>query len=79
MRFLCWSISAIIIIGWATGKILHPGSGDFPHNFFLFKYSLDLLFINGAVVMFIWPFLISKGIVGANYHDEMSLGKQKYF
>lgn len=79
MRILCWSISAIILFGWVIGKIYHPSNTNFPHHFFLFKYSLDILFINGAIVMFIWPFLISMGILGANYHEEDKLGKAKIF
>lgn len=79
MRILCWAISAIILIGWAIGRILHPGNANFPHHFFLLKHSLDLLFINGALVMFVWPFLISKGILGANYNNESELGKAKIF
>lgn len=79
MRILCWSISTIIIIGWVICRILHPGNANFPHHFFLFKYSLDLLFINIAIVVFLWPFLISKGIIGANYHDENKFGKAKIF
>ncbi len=79
MRILCWAISAIMLIGWAIAKILHPGKTIFPHHFFLFKYSLDILFINVPMTLFIWPFLISKGIIGANYHDENEFGKAKIY
>ena len=79
MRFFYWSISALILLLWAIGRILHPGNANFPHDFFLFKYSLNFLFVNVALVIFIWPFLISKGVLGANYHDEDEFGKAKVF
>lgn len=79
MRIFSWVISAVILIGWSIGRILHPENATFPHSFFLFKHSLDILFINGALVMFNWPFLIEKGIIGPNYYDENEFGKAKMF
>lgn len=79
MRIFCWSITILILFGWAIGRILHPGNANFPHPFFLVKYSLDIFFVNLALVMFVWPFLINKGVIGANYHDEDELGRAKIF
>jgi len=79
MRILCWSMSALILTGWAIGRSLHPGNVNFPHPFFLFKYSLEILFISIAIVLFIWPILISKGVIGANYHTENEVGKAKIY
>jgi hypothetical protein len=79
VRFFIWSMSAILLIGWILGRILHPGNANFPHHFYLIKYSLDIVVINIVLVMFIWPFLISKGIIGANYHDENEYEKAKIF
>ena len=77
MRILCWSISLITLIGWAIIRVLHPGNANFPHDFFLFKYAIDILLINISFVMFIWPFLIKRGVIGADYRTENSFGKAK--
>ncbi len=79
MRILCWSISLIILIGWSTARILHPENANFPHYYFLFKYAIDILFLNVSLAMFIWPFLIERGIIGADYRDENDFGKAKIF
>ncbi len=67
----------MIFIGWGIGRLLHPGNSAFPHHVFLLKHALDILFINISVAFFIWPFLISNGVVGANYHEENEIGKAK--
>jgi hypothetical protein len=70
-------MSAIFLIAWILGRILHPGNANFPHHFFLIKYSWDIVVINIVLVLFIWPFLISKGIIGENYLNENEFGKAK--
>jgi len=77
MRLLFWSISLLILVGWGTARSLHPGNMDFPHHFFLLKYAGDIAFFNFAILMFISPFLIKKGVVSSNYHDENEIGKAK--
>ena len=79
MRILCWSISLVTFIGWALARGRHPGNANFPHDFFLFKYAIDILFINFSFVMLLWPFLIEKGIIGADYRTESEFGKAKIF
>ena len=75
MRILCWSISVMIFIGWGIGRLLHPGNSAFPYH--VLKHALDIFFINISVAFFIWPFLISNGFVGENYHEENEIGKAK--
>ena len=50
---------------------------DFPHHFFLLKYAFDIALLNFAILMFISPFLIKKGLISSNYHDENEVGKAK--
>jgi len=77
MKFLCWSISLLALIAWGTARILHPGNMDFPHHFFLLKYAIDIAFLNFAILMFIYPFLMKKGLVSVNFHDENEVGKAR--
>ena len=77
MRFLFWSISLLAIILWAAARMLHPGNMDFPHHFFLLKYAGDIICLNFAILMFVSPFLIDKGLISANYHDENEVGRAR--
>jgi len=77
MRFLFWSMSLLILIGWGSARILHPGNMDFPHHFFLLKYAGDIAFFNFAILMFISPFLIQKRVISSNYHGENKIGQAK--
>jgi hypothetical protein len=79
MRIFCWSISSIFLAGWAFGRIHHPGNADFPHDFILFRYALDILFVNIVMVFAIWPLLVEKKVIGSNYHEENKFGKSKIF
>lgn len=79
MRLFCWVISTVILVAWSFARILHPENANIPHSFFLFKYSLDILIVNIALIVFGWPFLIKKGIIGPKYSDEDEFGKAKIF
>jgi hypothetical protein len=79
MRLFFWLISALVIIGWAVSRFLHPNGMNFPYDFFLFKYAGDIFFLNSAVLFFIIPVLMEKGIIGKDYHVESDFGKAKFF
>ncbi len=77
MKLICWTIALLALISWGTSRILHPGNMDFPHHFFLLKYAGDIAFLNFAILMFSYPFLMAKGFISVNYHDENEVGKAK--
>jgi len=77
MKFICWIISLLALISWGAARTLHPGNMDFPHHFFLLKYAFDIAFLNFAILMFVYPFLLSSGVITSNYHDENEFGKAK--
>ena len=64
-------------MGWGAARVLHPGNMDFPHQFFLLRYAFDIAFFNFALLMFISPYLIRKGLVSSNFHDENERGKAR--
>ncbi len=49
---------------------MNPNACIFQHKLFFIKYALDLFIVNLSLVLFVWPFLISKGIVKSNYNNE---------
>ncbi len=77
MKFICWTISLLALVLWGIGRFLHPGNMNFPHHFFLLKHAFDIAFFNFAILMFFYPFLMSRGVITSNYHDENEFGKAK--
>jgi len=69
IRNLFWILSFLCVAPWGIGRILHPEACIFHHDFFLIKYALDLLIVNLAIVLFIWPFFIDKGIAEPDYNN----------
>lgn len=81
MRLLCWVVGSFILVGWVTARIIHPGKADLPHNFFLIKYAIDIFMINVAILMIFIPYLMEKGIITSDYHndDKHEQAKFKFF
>ncbi len=79
LRLASWSISLLIVIVWIMAAIKNPDSGRFPHHFFLIKYALDILFVNGAILFFVMPILMENAIINSNLHEEDEFAKAKSF
>lgn len=78
MRVLCWTIGFFLLVGWVIGSILHPWKADIPHDNFFIKYALDIFIYNVVVLMLILPFLMEKGIISSDYHNDNQIGKAKF-
>lgn len=69
MRNFFWSLSFICATFWTLIRIRRPDA-IFHHTFFFVRYAPDMFFVNLTLVLFVWPFLINKGVIKSDYNNE---------
>ena len=74
---ILWSMGSAFLICWVYIGITRPTSALFYHDRLFIKYAFFIIAFNIVILLFIYPILVDKKIISADYHKENKLGKAK--